>query len=384
MAATLPLFRRDATATPVNNAITAPGAQARLAAQASAGTIRFEGVGKTYASAAGPVEALRDIDIEIAPGTIFGIIGRSGAGKSSLLRIINGLETPTRGHVRVDGVEVATLGRSDLVALRRRIGMIFQHFNLLSAKTVWENVALPLRVAGAPAAEIEARVTSVLELVGLSDKARSYPRRLSGGQKQRVGIARALVHRPDILLCDEATSALDPETTQSILQLLRDIHARLGITIVLITHEMRVIRDICHTVLVLEQGAVAETGPVWQVFGEPRHDATRALLAPLAAQLPDDLHLHAEPAGPGAWHRVLELRVTGRHGAPDFTQLASAFGDGARILQSGLDRIQGHTQGMLRLLVPVRPDVDAPAAASFPGIHITELGYVSHPLCLPS
>lgn len=375
MAATFPLFRSGAA--PAVEAET-QAARTQAASTARAGAIRFEGVGKTYASAAGPVEALRDIDIDIPPGTIFGIIGRSGAGKSSLLRAINGLETPSRGDVRVDGVDVAALDGPALVALRRRIGMVFQHFNLLSAKTVRENVALPLRVAGVPRQEIDERVASVLQLVGLEHKADSYPRRLSGGQKQRVGIARALVHRPDILLCDEATSALDPETTQSILQLLRDIHARLGVTIVLITHEMQVIRDICDTVLVLEQGAVAETGPVWQVFGAPRHAATRALLAPLVARLPDDLRFHAQPAGPGAWHRVLELRFDGQRGAPDLAQLAAAFGKGVRLLQGGLDRIQGHTQGILRLAVPAHAGSEPPATA-FPGTQITELGYVSHP-----
>ncbi|WP_341248956.1 methionine ABC transporter ATP-binding protein [Cupriavidus pauculus] len=369
-------LRRDGAAAPA--AARAPAraaAHARATAQAHAGAIRFEQLGKTYSSAAGPVHALRDIDLDIPAGAIFGIIGRSGAGKSSLLRTINGLETPTQGRVLVDGVDVATLAGKDLVALRRRIGMIFQHFNLLSARTVWDNVALPLKVAGVPRAQIDERVTEALQLVGLEHKAHSYPGRLSGGQKQRVGIARALVHRPAILLCDEATSALDPETTHAILQLLRDIHTRLRITIVLITHEMRVIREICDTVLVLEAGAIAECGPVWQVFGDPRHDATRALLAPMAARSPDDLTLHTAPQGPGNWHRVLELRMTGANRAPDLAALLHALGAGVRLLQGGIDRIQGHTLGTLRVAVPVSRE-GAPALPAVPDAHITELGYV--------
>ena len=211
-------------------------------------------------------------------GEIFGIIGRSGAGKSTLLRTINMLERPGAGRVLIDGADVGQLDEDGLVALRRRIGMIFQHFNLLSAKTVAENVALPLRVAGVKPAAARVRVDALLDLVGLRDKADAYPAKLSGGQKQRVGIARALVHEPRILLCDEATSALDPETTQSILALLRDINRKLGLTVVLITHDMAVIREICHQVLVLDGGRKVEQGEVWRVFGDPGAEATRALL----------------------------------------------------------------------------------------------------------
>ncbi|MCG2599264.1 MAG: ATP-binding cassette domain-containing protein, partial [Achromobacter sp.] len=194
------------------------------AEQAEAGAARdahivFDGLRKHYQGPQGPVAALSDISFSIARGEVFGIIGRSGAGKSTLLRSINMLERPSAGHVRVDGVDVGSLDEDALVGLRRRIGMIFQHFNLLSAKTVAQNVALPLRVAGVKPAEARAKVDALLDLVGLRDKADAYPSKLSGGQKQRVGIARALVHDPEILLCDEATSALDPETTQSILAL---------------------------------------------------------------------------------------------------------------------------------------------------------------------
>jgi D-methionine transport system ATP-binding protein len=254
---------------PTTEPAAGPQAQAETRAR---GSVRFEQVSKRYPGAASGRDALQGIDVHIEPGQIFGIIGRSGAGKSSLLRTINRLESVSSGRVLVDGEDISQFGERQLVALRRRIGMVFQHFNLLSAKTVWQNVALPLKVAGHPAAEIRRRVDELLALVGLSDKRDVYPSRLSGGQKQRVGIARALVHRPEILLCDEATSALDPESTQAILALLRDIHRQLGLTIVLITHEMAVIREICHQVLVLEQGQPVEQGPVCRCLV---HRATR-------------------------------------------------------------------------------------------------------------
>lgn len=321
-----------------------------------AGSVRFEALSKTYVSSAGPVVALEGIDLEIPAGRVFGIIGRSGAGKSSLLRTINRLEKPSGGRVLVDGQDVAALDEAQLVALRRRIGMIFQHFNLLSAKTVADNVALPLRVAGWREAEVRARVAELLQLVGLQGKEHTYPGRLSGGQKQRVGIARALVHRPEILLCDEATSALDPETTQSILALLKDINRTLGLTIVLITHEMGVIREICDEVLVLEQGRIAEAGPVWRVFGAPRHDATRALLRPLEHELPAEVR--ATLAADGA--RVIELRYTGEGGLePDLARIAAVLGGPVRLLHGGVDRIQGHAHGRLLMSAPVvGPDAE--------------------------
>jgi D-methionine transport system ATP-binding protein len=318
------------------------------------GTVAFEGVSKTYTSSAGPVRALQDISLEIPPGSIFGIIGRSGAGKSSLLRTINRLESPTAGRVRVDGIDIATLDEEGLVALRRRVGMIFQHFNLLSAKTVYDNIALPLRVARVAKEDIDRRVRELLALVGLEDKLRAYPSRLSGGQKQRVGIARALATQPEILLCDEATSALDPETTQSILQLLRDINRSLGITVILITHAMSVIREIADHVLVLDQGAIAETGPVWQVFGDPRHSATRALLAPLQHGLPDGLRerLLPHPPASGAYRRIVRLGYTGEAGLePDLARIAQRLPAPVRLLHGGVDRIGDHAQGRLLLSI---------------------------------
>ena len=216
----------------------------------------------------------------------------------------------------MNGVSVGELDERGLVALRRRIGMVFQHFNLLSAKTVRENIALPLKIAGVPKVEIDKKVDALLELVGLSAKRDAYPASLSGGQKQRVGIARALVTDPDILLCDEATSALDPETTQAILALLRDINRRLDLTIVLITHEMQVIREVCDTVAVIERGEVVENGPVWRVFGDPQHAATHALLRTLVHDLPADLAARVKPLHDAAAaiegaQILLDVRFTG-------------------------------------------------------------------------
>ncbi|WP_457108237.1 methionine ABC transporter ATP-binding protein [Methylobacterium sp. P5_C11] len=339
-----------------------------------AGTVRFESVSKTYLSAAGPVQALDRVDLAIPAGAIFGIIGRSGAGKSSLLRTVNRLETPTSGRVLVDGAPVDALGTDGLVALRRRIGMIFQHFNLLAAKTVRQNVALPLKVAGVSRAEIGRRVEEALRLVGLEGKAATYPSRLSGGQKQRVGIARALVSDPEILLCDEATSALDPETTLAILDLLRDINRRLGITIILITHEMSVIREICSDVVVLERGRVVETGPVWRVFGAPEHPTTRALLEPLTRGLPPDLSARLQPLPTPGGSAILRIAYAGQ-GAPDLAGLAAAAGTPVRLLQAGIERIQGHAVGRMLVAVPgADPDVEARLRAL--GGAVERLGYL--------
>lgn len=221
---------------------------------------------------------LVDVDLTIPAGAIFGVIGRSGAGKSSLLRLINRLEQPSAGEVHVDGVALAGLDARGLGALRRRIGMIFQNFGLLANRTIADNVALPLEFAGVPRGQRAARVAELLELVGLEGKAQAYPAQLSGGQRQRVGIARALATDPAILLSDEATSALDPETTRAVLALLTDLNRRLGLTIVLVTHEIDVVRTICDHVAVLDHGRVVETGPTAQVLAAARMSATRALL----------------------------------------------------------------------------------------------------------
>jgi D-methionine transport system ATP-binding protein len=336
---------------------TAASAEAVVANQPrpNRGEIKLEALGKIYESSAGKVKALDNVSVDIKSGEIFGIIGRSGAGKSSLIRMINRLERPTSGRVLVSGEDIALLNESELVALRRRIGMIFQHFNLLSAKTVFENIALPLKVAGASRDHIEKRVGELLELVGLGEKRDTYPSRLSGGQKQRVGIARALATQPEILLCDEATSALDPETTRSILELLRDINKKLGITIVLITHEMSVIREIADRTLVLERGEVAELGEVWRVFGAPRHEATRALLAPLRRTLPEDLAavLVKEKPGHADYNQIIALDYTGEGAlVPDLMRIASVLHAKVQLVHGGVDRIQGRAFGRLLVSIP--------------------------------
>ncbi|KJK09495.1 methionine ABC transporter ATP-binding protein [Pseudomonas tussilaginis] len=317
--------------------------------------VRFIGLGKTYPGQATP--ALEAIDLNIQRGEIFGIIGRSGAGKSSLIRTINRLEQPSTGRVLIDQIDIGEFDEDRLVQLRRRIGMIFQHFNLMSAKTVWQNVELPLKVAGVPKAQRQRKVAELLELVGLEQKHHAYPAQLSGGQKQRVGIARALVHDPDILLCDEATSALDPETTASILELLRDINQRLGLTIVLITHEMAVIRDICQRVVVLERGRIVEQGAVWRVFGDPQHDVSKTLLAPLQAALPASLQALLQPQANGVdAGLVLDLRVSGSdQQAPELSTLFTSLGGQIRLLQGGIDAIQGRPLGRLVLSVTNSP-----------------------------
>lgn len=238
--------------------------------------IYLESVSKSYLTGGRRVDAVRGVTLNIEAGEIFGIVGHSGAGKSTLVRLINRLETPSSGSITVDGINVVGLDAAGLCAMRQRIGMIFQHFNLLSSRTVAQNIAIPLRVAGwKDKAVIAARVTDLLALVGLEAHRDKYPSQLSGGQKQRVGIARALANRPQVLLCDEATSALDPQTTQSILELLGRINRELGITMVVITHEMDVVRTLCDRVAVMDAGQVVEQGRVTQVFLHPEHPTTQ-------------------------------------------------------------------------------------------------------------
>ena len=237
--------------------------------------IRIEHAVKTFGGGAVSVHALRDVSLHVQKGEIYGIVGFSGAGKSMLLRLVNGLERPDSGTVSVAGEDLASLNHRQLLALRRRIGMVFQQFNLLEGKTVAHNIAMPLLLAGAPKAEIERRVTEVLRFVELEDKRGAYVSQLSGGQKQRVGIARALATKPEILLCDEATSALDPQTTESILRLLQRVNREMGVTILLITHQMQVIQMVCDRVSVMENGTVAEEGPVLEVFGRPRSEVAK-------------------------------------------------------------------------------------------------------------
>ena len=242
--------------------------------------IEIKHLSKRFATAGGDIDALKDISLTIPDGEIYGIIGMSGAGKSTLVRCINMLERPTEGEVVIDGKNIATLSQKQLREERRHITMIFQGFNLLMQRNCLKNVCFPLELAGVKKAEAEARAKELLELVGLGDKLKSYPAQLSGGQQQRVAIARALATHPKILLCDEATSALDPQTTQSILSLIRDIHDRLGITVIIITHQMSVVEQICTRVAILDNGTVAEEGAVSEVFSAPQSQAAKRLVYP--------------------------------------------------------------------------------------------------------
>lgn len=242
--------------------------------------IEIKSLGKTYRTKNADVRALEDINLSIEKGDIFGIIGMSGAGKSTLVRCINMLEKPTEGTVFFDGKDLTQLTERELREARHSMGMIFQQFNLLMQRTAIGNVCFPMEIAGAGKAEAKKRALELLELVGLSDRMNSYPSQLSGGQKQRVAIARALATDPKVLLCDEATSALDPSTTRSILALLKDINRRLGITIVIITHEMSVIEEICNRVAIIDESKIAETGSVQEIFSRPKTDAARKFVYP--------------------------------------------------------------------------------------------------------
>lgn len=237
--------------------------------------IELTHISKNFASGGRTVHAVQDVSLSIGKGEIFGIIGFSGAGKSTLVRCINLLERPTSGSVTVDGKEMTALSARELRQARKKIGMIFQHFNLMPSRTVFGNVAYPLRGSGLSGEQIADKVHRLLELVGIGDKAEAYPKQLSGGQKQRVAIARALANDPNVLLCDEATSALDPQTTKAILRLLKDLNEKLGITVVIITHEMAVVKEICDRVAVMEHGRVVEQGEVFNVFADPRQEITR-------------------------------------------------------------------------------------------------------------
>ena len=248
--------------------------------------IEIQHLTKTFTTAGGTTEALKDVSLTIPDGEIYGIIGMSGAGKSTLVRSINMLERPTSGKIVIDGRDMAALSEAELRAARRDITMIFQGFNLLMQRTCQRNVAFPLELAGMKRSDAMKRAAELLELVGLGDKLKNYPSQLSGGQQQRVAIARALATKPKILLCDEATSALDPQSTQSILGLIRDIHDRLGITVIVITHQMSVVEQICTRVAILDGGEVAEEGKVSEVFAAPQSQAAKRLVYPEGYEQP--------------------------------------------------------------------------------------------------
>jgi D-methionine transport system ATP-binding protein len=348
---------------------------------ASSPMVAFRGVTKRFADRGGKGEfiALAGIDLDVPKGAITGIIGRSGAGKSTLIRLVNGLENPTSGSVLVDGVDVGTLDETNLRALRRQVGMIFQHFNLLSSRTVYGNIALPLEIAGLSRAAIKARVAPLIDLVGLSDKAGRYPAELSGGQKQRVGIARALATEPKLLLSDEATSALDPETTQSILDLLKTINRDLGLTVLLITHEMEVVKSIASEVAVIDRGLIVESGRTFDVFTRPRHETTRALLSGLpGTKLPDAItrRLKAQGgAGDRIYTRLTFFGATAEQ--PLIARLMSELGAEVNIITGTIDEIAGEPYGSLVVSYSADPAVLSRAETFYAqtGLSTEVLGY---------
>lgn len=343
--------------------------------------IELSHIEKTYNGPDGPVPALKGIDLTVENGEIYGIIGLSGAGKSTLIRCINLLERPTKGQVVVDGKDLTAMNAHELRAARQNIGMIFQHFNLLTSATVYDNIAFPLRLADTPEEKIRAKVEPLLTLVGLSDKAHQYPSQLSGGQKQRVGIARALANDPKVLLSDEATSALDPQTTKAILELMRDINQKLGITIVIITHEMQVIKDICDKVAVIEDGVITERGPVLDVFTNPQRPLTKEFIsAVMSSELPAALQgkpIAKDPVS-GAPLLVWLTFIGDSADEPVIAALIRRFPIDVSILYGNIDHIKDTPYGRLLIgLSGAQDSIDeALTYLSQRDLRIEVIGYV--------
>ena len=315
-----------------------------------ASVISFDAVSKAYPTggsgrsrASGGFVAVEDASFTVEPGSIVGVIGYSGAGKSTLVRLINGLERPSSGAVSVLGVDVGSASTAELRGLRGRIGMIFQQFNLFHARTVRGNVAYPLRVAGWSRADIDARVTELLDFVGLADKAGQRPRRLSGGQKQRVGIARAIATSPELLLADEATSALDPQTTAEVLDLLREINRRLGITMVVITHQISIVHELCDRVIVMDQGRIVDHGDTYRVFAHPRAALTARFVDAVTQGVPQGETLEALRVRGGQLLSVDVNEVT----SDDVTAVLDRHGVRGTVVYGGVTDIRGQQLGTL-------------------------------------
>lgn len=366
----------------VGEPVSAPETIASAAARPE-DMVSFESISKIYPAYRDKpsVGALQNIDFAIARGSITGVIGRSGAGKSSLVRLINGLEKPSTGRVIVDGRDISALRGRELRLAQRSIGMIFQHFNLLSSRTAAGNIALPLEVAGWSRADIAIRVTELLELVGIADKHDRYPAELSGGQKQRVGIARALATRPDVLLSDEATSALDPQTTRAILDLLASINHELGVTIVLITHEMSVVRQLAKEVVVIDAGHIVESGHVADIFTHPKHPITQSFLAEvLGDSIPVSLasRLVSQPTATG--QAVLRIHVRGSEaGDTVVARLARELSIDVSLLAARIDEIGGQHVGSLTIGIPGGESAARQALAYLSNhqFAVERLGYVA-------
>lgn len=314
--------------------------------------IQLQSVSKTYKRAKKTIFALKDISLSIDSQDIFGIIGLSGAGKSTLIRCLVRLIIPSSGKILFHGKDLVTMGKHELRSFRKKTGMIFQHFNLLSSRTVVENISYPLEIAGVPKETRASRIDELLHLTGLSEKKEAYPAQLSGGEKQRVGIARALANHPEVLFCDEATSALDPKTTKEILSLLETINKNLGVTIVLITHEMEVIKHICNKVAVMENGTIVEEGFAEKIFSEPAHPTTKRFLEKTTHELPEELF---PPLS--ANRKLLRLSFKGRvAGEPIISQLVRKFDVNANILLGWIDRL--HTLFLGTLIIELSGNRD--------------------------
>jgi D-methionine transport system ATP-binding protein len=331
--------------------------------------VELRNVHKTFPShrrGGAAVEAIRGVDLDVA------IVGYSGAGKSTLVRLVNALETATSGTVTVDGVELGRLSERELRRARLGIGMIFQQFNLMRSRTVWGNVEFPLRVAGLPSAERQRRISELLHFVGLADKAHAYVDQLSGGQRQRVGIARALATRPKLLLADEATSALDPDTTQEVLALLRKVNAELGVTVIVITHEMDVVRTLADKVAVMEDGRVVEQGTVAEVFSRPGEAVTRRFVATVVDEAPDAEELAAlrtRYAG-----RLVSLRIEESTPQAKVFALLAEQGVGVEVVHGGINQVGTVSFGHLTLALDGEPAALATAVERLTGLaEVTEL-----------
>ncbi|QTG87834.1 methionine ABC transporter ATP-binding protein MetN [Vibrio furnissii] len=342
--------------------------------------IEISHVNKVFLQGHKEIHALKDINLHIPQGTIFGVIGSSGAGKSTLIRCVNMLEMPTSGSVIVDGVDLTQLTSKQLSETRRNIGMIFQHFNLLSSRTVFGNIALPLELAGKDDQHIERKVSELLTLVGLTDKRDTYPANLSGGQKQRVAIARALASDPKVLLCDEATSALDPATTQSILELLKEINRKLNITMLLITHEMDVVKSICHEVAIIGDGELVEKGSVGDIFAHPKTQlAHQFIRSTLDLSIPDDYQARLNAERIEGSYPLVRLEFTGATvDAPLMSQIARKFNIDVSILSSDLDYAGGVKFGMMvaEIYGNQNDDVAAMQYLRDHNVKVEVLGYV--------
>ncbi len=311
--------------------------------------IELKNISKTFEQKGKRITALTDISLFVPKGKIMGVIGESGAGKSTLIRCINLLEKPSSGEVYINGKNLISLSSAQLIQERRNIGMIFQHFNLLSSRTVYDNIAFPLELNQTPKTEIKKRVTELLELVGLSDKMHNYPVTLSGGQKQRVAIARTLANNPKVLLSDEATSALDPSTTHSILSLLKDINKRLNITILLITHEMNVVKQICDEIAVINGGKLIEQGTVADIFSNPKTELTQHFInSSLHLEIPVDYQERLVPVPAENKHPLLKLQITGNTvDEPVLSKVARRFQIDNNIISAQMDYVGGIKFGVM-------------------------------------